>query len=478
MLHPCVDAELGNICDSLKSIATTSAYQHHLEALTSRLASGKIRIYKGLDSGFVLPDGGGHLLGVSTLPDNQGNDKFDIYISQKNSNDAATIWHVYLAHRAVPRLQRYKEELLLLQATEGSNGAALPASIRAELLTSTDAELLYLLEQIRVSNMEHPFASAIVECATRLLIQETSRQAWADLHSTSCLTGSRSMRSLLQMRLDYLAKAGAHALPQIDNLVEFYNLLETKMVNALFKADRGSLNALSAVLLDAYSSEDDRLAVEPNVDLFALMFFCALRKLAFEDVYLETTDRCPFFLSQHDQAGVFAELWVLGSQCQIYFGMLPRALGAIIFDRYHEYLTLHPPPAESWNGKDVYTAYSNTLPTVRVEGYGASTGSGGSVPMPGITPGHRPDEPEVTMSIKDRATKLGALSIFCFPAIVDVCLLSFVGRGFYLTAFMDDVTRLMANYAILTSLLMTGGITGWVGSTGGFYMFSVGSDRS
>ena len=38
---------------------------------------------------------------------------------------------------------------------------------------------------------------------------------------------------------------------------------------------------------------------------------------------------------------------------------------------------------------------------------------------------------------------------------------------------MSDEVVMMANYAILTALLMTGGITGWVGSTGGFYLFSV-----
>ncbi|KAG9511882.1 glycosyltransferase family 4 protein, partial [Aureobasidium melanogenum] len=73
-------------------------------------------------------------------------------------------------------------------------------------------------------------------------------------------------------------------------------------------------------------------------------------------------------------------------------------------------------------------------------------------------------------------SQFGALTIFCLPAIIDVILLTFLGRGFYLTAFMDDVAVKMANYAILTALIMTGGITGWVGSTGGFYLFSFAFD--
>lgn len=472
MLHPCLNNEVVELCDSLTSIFTTSRHGHLLQSLVGGLTNGNIRLYKGLDSGFVLPDGGGHLFGVSDPADVGGDDQLDIYVSQKTCNDVTTVWHLFLAHHGVARVRRFEEELLLTQTMKNHTGAMIPMSIQAELDSATDSELLYLLEQLRASSVEHPFANAIMDQSVGLLIEGTSRHAWTDLHSRACLDDSVSMQSLLQTRLEHFAKAGARTLPRIDNLVELYRDLEKSMADALYRADRGVLNILSTALLNVYNS-DDVLAVEPNVDLFALMFFCALRKLAFEDVYIDTTDRCPLFLTQHDQAGVFAELWVLGSQCQIYFGILPRALGEIIFDKYRNYLTLNPPSSEAWNGKDVFTAYSNVLPTVRVEGYRASTGSGGSVAIPGTTSGHRPNEPAATMSMRERATKLGALSIFCFPAIVDVCLLTFVGRGFYLTAFMDEEPRLMANYAILASLIMTGGITGWVGSTGGFYLFSV-----
>lgn len=52
-------------------------------------------------------------------------------------------------------------------------------------------------------------------------------------------------------------------------------------------------------------------------------------------------------------------------------------------------------------------------------------------------------------------------------------LTNFAGRGFYLTAFMNPECLLVANYALLTALLITSGVTGWVGSTGGFYLYSV-----
>lgn len=73
---------------------------------------------------------------------------------------------------------------------------------------------------------------------------------------------------------------------------------------------------------------------------------------------------------------------------------------------------------------------------------------------------------------KEKALGFGSLSIFCVPAIIDVCLLTTTGRGFFLTAFMHGDDRLSASYALLASLLITSGVTGWVGSVGGLYLYS------
>ncbi|CAG2010890.1 unnamed protein product [Fusarium graminearum] len=64
----------------------------------------------------------------------------------------------------------------------------------------------------------------------------------------------------------------------------------------------------------------------------------------------------------------------------------------------------------------------------------------------------------------------GAMSIFCLPAIVDVTMLTFIGRGFFMTAFMDPDHLEVAGYALLVSMLLTAGVTGWVGSVGHYYM--------
>ena len=465
------DAENLRVAESLKTICASSSFIDQLHQLLQRLADGSVRIFMGLDSGFTLPDEGGHLWAVSD--DSHGEDEtvLDLHISLKASNDVATIWHVYLAHCGVPRLRRFEEEFLLRSASNNSTGISLPLSISKELKDSSEAELLYLIEQVRVSEEQHGFNEAVLEEARQLLIEDTSTQAWKALHSKACLDDSSDIRSLLEERLRFHSKATK--LPTVDNLVSFCGLLEQTLDTALLQCDRDTLNMLTNPVLETYGHAGPEHKVTPFADIYGLLFFCALRRLAFENVFLETTDRCPLFLSQPDQAGVFAELWVLGSQCEMYFGILPRALGEIIYNKYCQYLSRNPPPVDSWDGKDVFTAYSTPAPRLSKPMQAILSGSGSGMVPEGDTPEKTvkasPGPPKYARAVRE----VGALSIFCFPAILDVALLTFLGRGLYLTAFMDDEVKRMADYAILTALVMTGGVTGWVGSTGGFYLFNV-----
>lgn len=473
MLHCFQESEIDSICKSLEALGETSHHATLLGSLIEGLRLGRIAIYKGLDSGFTLPENGGHLWGVSEeMQDSQGGPNLVIYVSQKAADVPGTILHTYLAQKWVPRPERFEEELRLCQANHKGAEMTLPTSIESELENSSNGELLFLLQQFRVSDLHHPMVAAIERRCEHLLIEESSRQTWVEQHSKGYLDGSMPMRTLLQTRLEWYTLHGATQLPTISGLLKLYEALNELMSDAFFEVDRAKLNALSSALFKAYDSERHS-CVDISVDLFALMFLCVLRKLAFEDVYLETTDRCPFFLTQPDQAAVFAELWVLGSQCEIYFSILPRTLGAIIFDKYRRYLRQYPPPPEAWNGVEVFTAYANVDSPKLAEETGPQVGSGieDEQQIPGLEGDVRKP------SKKERLAKFGSLSIFCVPAIVDVLLLTFLGRGLYLTAFMDPTVRTMANYALLTALLITAGVTGWVGSTGGFYLYNYAFDN-
>lgn len=73
--------------------------------------------------------------------------------------------------------------------------------------------------------------------------------------------------------------------------------------------------------------------IDSRVDLIALSVFCAMRKHAFEEAYLEVCDRNTLFNDQSDQAAAFAELFATGARCEAYFDMTPSALGKLLSNR-------------------------------------------------------------------------------------------------------------------------------------------------
>lgn len=457
MLRMLEEVDLPKICSKLQALRTCSNNPGLLDGLVKGLTSGEICIYKGLDSAFRVPDESAHLWGLSSK-----SRTLDIFVSQKAPSDIGVILHSYLAYHGVPRLGRYEEELNLEVAHDDGSSPRIPANIQSELAHSTTSELLSLLQQLRVADVHSPIIDAIRDVCSKSLIEDTSRDSWNGDCAKGFLDGSLAIEDVLQRRLEELARRGAERLPDLDNLSWLYRAVDELVARALFSADRESLDCLLSSLAAAYDSSADGLCyVDVNADLFALIFFCVLRKSAFEDVYIEATDRCPFFLTQPDQAAVFSELWVLGSQCEIYFGLKPRALGRIIYDNYRAFLRQYP-PVDIWDGKQEFTAYSFS----QISELSLAKETDGLAATKSSKMGR------AQKKITETAANFGALSIFCVPAIADVCLLTTTGRGFFTTAFMLSEDLTAANYALVASLLITAWVTGWVGSAGSMYLYS------
>jgi len=463
-LQPLDDVEILKLAAQFQTLLETTQQPDIVETLIHGLATKAICVYKGMDTGFrASSDGTSHMLGLSRSRDWSGWElpttstrRVDIFISKKAPSIAGTVLHIYLADRGVPRLQRYEEELRFDHLHTNIANARLPTTIQSELLDASDSELLSLVHRLRQSDIDHPFAEAIQDACAEILLDEASKSAWNDAHSKGFLEGSVTMEDLLRRRLEMFVVRGATKLPLVEKLLELHHAIDNIVADALLFSRRNVLNVLGDALLRAYDpwkSWSTSEFVDINADLVGLIFFCVLRKVAFEDVYIETTDRCPFFVTQPDQAAVFAELWVLGSQCDIYFGILPRALGEIIYSKYREHLIKENPSPDIWNGKDLFTAYAYARPENNNREGSQNTSS-------------------VYRKLSAIVLEFGALSIFCIPAIMDVSLLTFLGRGFFLTAFMADNDRVVACYALLTSLLISAGVTGWAGSVGGYYLYN------
>lgn len=484
MLQRVSEGEMTKLIEGFKQYPKTSKYWILVQSLVTGLKTQKVFIYKGLGSGFTLPDNASEFWGVSAAHKVAHDQMFrdstmgeiDLFISRRCPSDSGTILHTWLAHHDVPRLERYEEELrferiLNPDQVEGAL-ANLPLSIRHQIENATPAETLFLLEQIKVSELDHHFKSGIEELCRSVLIDDSSLASWNKASSHGFLSGAEPMEALLRRRLQEFVRMGATRLPTVENLLQLSHTVDKILTDALFNGEREKLNTMTDSLLKAFDPWDswtDCEYVDVNADLFALLFFSALRTGAFEDVYFETTDRCPFFLSQPDQAAVFSELWALGSSCEAYFGMLPRDLGEIIYARYREFLEEYPPP-DGFKDKRIMTAFAKPDP-------GAIKPAEGEMDPDG--PSRKGwDMSKTVVNIRRRFADFGALSIFCLPAIIDILLLTFIGRGLFMTAWLDNGgegnKRLTAAcYALLMSLLISAGVTGWVGSIGNYYICNV-----
>ncbi|KAH7159653.1 hypothetical protein B0J13DRAFT_110305 [Dactylonectria estremocensis] len=461
MLHAVEGNEEEALVLALKGLAAHKECDIAVHDLIKCLVARQVRVFKGMDTGFIVPDSDAHLWGVSKAREGS----IEIYVSQKAPSDAATVLHTWLAHHRTPRDLRYEQELLLEQANGQADGSGLPLSIRSTIVNATYSEVLSMLQKLRVSGVTHRLGDAIRKHCSTYLLEDTTKASWTLTCAEKVLDGSQSMRDILRTRLLYYVRQGATELPTLEDLVVLFQLTDRLIHESLFFGQRETLNALTNTLLRAYDpwkswSECDY--VDINAELFAIIYFSILRRAAFEEVYNESTDRCPMFLSQPDQAAVFSELWILGSQCEIYFGLLPRNLGNIVYQRYRKFLEDRPPMASDRPNDEIMTMYFSPDSDTTLEG-------GDEEPVPGAKKMKRTPH-EIAMEWKRRFAEAGAMSIFCVPAIIDVILLTFVGRGFFMTAFMKSEHLEAAGYALLVALLLTAGVTGWVGSTGNYYL--------
>jgi hypothetical protein len=186
--------------------------------------------------------------------------------------------------------------------------------------------------------------------------------------------------------------------------------------------------------------------IDASADLFALSVFCAFRKLALNEVYLEITDRNPLPNPQSDQAACFAEMFALGSGCEAYFDMTPTASGKILAERLHSYYKANQPPQRDDASTELPTAYSSKLIDLD------------------------PKNGQQQVPIYYKITFMG---IFAIPAFIDIVMLTTVGRGLYVTAYMSDIEKSMATTALMVSLFLCGATGTWISSGGAYYLYSM-----
>lgn len=210
--------------------------------------------------------------------------------------------------------------------------------------------------------------------------------------------------------------------------------------------------------------------IDASMDFLALCIFCAFRKLAVEEVYIEVLDRNPFLGQHSDQAASFAEMFATGAQCETYFDLRPQVLGRLLSEKFRSHCgKWHPSAARTCQCSHIATLLSTTLVLSGTPADYLSATFDGLLTLHVVLATHPPPRPDETDSEQptvyasrlvdeDPAASrldppvwysISFLSIFAAPALIDILLLSTLGRGLYLSTYMSKIESGMATAALM-----------------------------
>ncbi|KAH0537525.1 hypothetical protein FGG08_005700 [Glutinoglossum americanum] len=403
--------------------------------------NNRLRVYVGLDSGFRNASDV-QFWGLYDFDSQLGT--VDIYISKKVRDLPGTILHSFMSSRNCTRSQCFMAEIALAKQTGClTETFELAPRLLQDIEMLSPEEILVFLQHLSLSKCEESsnILAMLRSCCEYQLMEVPSLAQLKALSTTAYIRGEISAEDLVASRLEWYRERGCQH-PDPDAAISLFLEIEVSIMDALKRRQSQQLEQLTTVLRSVLRKNK----IDSSLDLFALSVFCAIRKLAFEEVYMEVTDRNPLFGDQCDQAAAFAELFALGSRCESYFGVTPSVFGKMLSDKYRLYYNAHQPPPSADDSTVLATAYAAAQIDVD------------------------PDADPAELPWYSRFT---FLSVFAIPALVDILLLTTTGRGLYLSAYMSQIEQQMATLALMISLILSGAIGSWISYGGSYYLVSM-----
>ncbi|KAM7217682.1 hypothetical protein V8F06_006937 [Rhypophila decipiens] len=430
-----------------------------LMAAEEDIENSRIKIFTGLHSAFQT-----HTPNVSSsttatqywgvYDTDAESDSLVLYLSNKTiDHRAGAILHTFLSSKQCNRLDCFLAEQAMADLS-GVKDARwnLPPRLVADIVSLSPAESILVLERLHssTSHGSHMGSSFLEKLASLLeyqLIEIPSLTQQRILSSEGYLSGSVSGEELVTSRLNWLASKGC-AIPSRYEAIALFSEIESRIYTVLTQIETDTYSTLSTVLqsITSYNNTAECTAIDASADILCLAIFSCLRKLALSEVYLEVLDRNVYPNTSTDQPGCFAEHFALGSRCDSFFDTDARKLGKILSDRYRAYYHQYQPPIR----EQCITELPTTYAAMQVDFDPSEDG-------------------KEKLPFYYHMTFFG---IFALPALVDVMLLTTIGRGLFLTTFMTNNQKTMATTALMISLLISGAFGAWITSGGSYYFFS------
>ncbi|PVH97644.1 glycosyltransferase family 4 protein [Periconia macrospinosa] len=402
-----------------------------------------VRVYTGIDSGFHTPSGSQFW---SVWEVDRRTSSLIIYLSKSAQDLPSTLLHTYLSKAGFSRYQCFLLEFNFSEHLSKSETLErLPSRMEQDLELLSSSDLVLYLQHLQHTEWdgECPLLTTIRTQCEELLIdvptyRQLKRQANLDYISEDITDENLVNARIKWYRLCHLPSLERH------NAVALFRHVDLSFRNILWWRDHRSLD----VITSAIEKLTNRQNIDSVSDFVLFCIFCAARKAAFEEVYIEVSDRNPLFNQYSDQSAAFAELFALGSRCEAYFDIRPSDIGVLLSKKHRSYYNEqdHQPPMWIFNAPSFASAYAAAQTDI---------------------------DPKQKASVMPGYRRFTFLSVFAIPALVDILLLSTTGHGLYLSVAMEFEEQKYATLALMTSLLLSGAIGTWISIGGTYYLISM-----
>jgi hypothetical protein len=431
-------------CTSDSTPIWAAAVRELLDLFTPNPDDGnpRIQVYVGLHSGFQA-SAAIQFWGLYGVDPSSG--VFTIFLSGKTPDRASTILHTFLSSRRLSRTECFMAELDMAEHHGAlSEKWFLPSRIVHDVEQLSPKEMILFMRHLGLLERAHdsPLMERLRACCKYQLMEVPTLSQIRAMNSTTYLSGKITPENLVASRLAWLAEKGCWHPDLLTGLSLFVEV-EARLYEVLMSGQSEVLAQLGVVI----QTITQKNRIDAGADIFSLAVFCAFRKLALDEIYLEVLDRNPYPNTTTDQAACFAENFAVGSRCDSFFDMTPKALGRIILDRCMAHYENHQPPPREEGFTELPTAYA----AMQIDA--------------------DPQDGKEAVPIYYQFT---FLAIFALPALIDIMLLTTVGRGLYLTTFMSSTQKTLATTALMLALLACGAVGSWITSGGTYYLYASG----
>ncbi|KAF2127910.1 glycosyltransferase family 4 protein [Dothidotthia symphoricarpi CBS 119687] len=402
-----------------------------------------LHVYRGLDSGFHTPRKARFWAVWEVDPETN---LTTIYVSKNVTNLTEVLLHTYLSASGCSRYQCLLMEYNLNRfPSEPRSPKCLPQRMADDLRLLSPADLLLYLQHLKFSHWGGggcPLISTIrVECQ-RLLIDMPTYQQLKNQSNMDYISGTITDGILVKSRLEWYTLHRLETFSQ-HKAIELFRHIDITFRQLLMRRDRHQLDKITFMIEDLTSKPK----IGSTADYILFCIFCAAKKAAFEEIYIEVSDRNKLFNQYSDQSAAFAELFALGSQCEAYFDISPSEMGIILSKKHRDHYNRveHQPPMQVPKAPIYAPIHTVVQSDIDLDHKSCTV------------PGYR---------------RFTFLSIFAIPVLIDILLMSTTGHGLFLSAYMTRQQQKYGSIAFLCSLLLSGAIGTWVSIGGTYYLVS------